>query len=332
MCEDLLCDARRRAGKGNGVRSHGVEVLDRSINVGRSTGETEERVNQGMDALENVPVFGFSRNRNHGGTQSSQEFQRLPRAGERTSVVCPVDLLSGSLEVANDLRPLGTGLDGYKRQHDGDANATLPPVEYLPPVVLRDPDRVLCRSGWVRAVVRLRSWFLRFSAIEEKDRRVDLDREVLALASLFEPFDNGRTQGNREANVPGRLVSRGRVLLDVLLLHPIEDVRLWRSRSEKRVGPDDLPCRDVGGDLDDGTNAIALRNELPYEENALLKTGQSLDTRPIERNAPVTEETRVHVQILSGRCDGAVRTATKPGPLQLRAPLVKSVPRDEPRP
>ena len=41
-----------------------------------------------------------------GRAQPPQEFQRLPRTGERTRIIGPVDLLSGRLELANDLRSL----------------------------------------------------------------------------------------------------------------------------------------------------------------------------------------------------------------------------------
>jgi len=86
------------------------------------------------------------------------------------------------------------------------------------------------------------------------------------------------------------------------LLYPVEDVRLRSGRSEEGIGTCDLPSRNIGADLDNGTDSIALRNELPDYEKPWLKTGQSFDASPFEGDAPVTEKSRVHEQILSRRC------------------------------
>lgn len=53
MCEDLLCDTRHR----NNVRSRGHEVPGWSIDMRRSAGKAEERVNRGVNALEDIPVY-----------------------------------------------------------------------------------------------------------------------------------------------------------------------------------------------------------------------------------------------------------------------------------
>lgn len=74
MCKNLLCHARRRTGKGNGVRSHRLEVFDRSVDMERSTGEVEERINHDTDSLKDVPFFGFFRNGRLGEIQPPQEF------------------------------------------------------------------------------------------------------------------------------------------------------------------------------------------------------------------------------------------------------------------
>ncbi len=58
VSEDLLGDTGRCTGESDCVGSHGFEVLDRSVDVRRSTGKIEERVDHRMYALEDVSVFG----------------------------------------------------------------------------------------------------------------------------------------------------------------------------------------------------------------------------------------------------------------------------------
>jgi len=156
------------------VWSDDVYVLDRTIDVEGSTCETEQRVDYGMDALGEVSVTGLRRHGSRCGAETPEYFQCLSRVRNRPRVVGAVELLSGVLELTNDLSPLRVWFGRCKRQQDRDADSSLPPFEHLSPVTLRDPNRVLTRSGRVRAVTRLRAWSLRFATVDKKNGRVNL--------------------------------------------------------------------------------------------------------------------------------------------------------------